>query len=69
METAMIAELKSLGVPFFGTDPGLIVPDGTEEAIDHASGSLPKWSPKISEMQLTALRRRMVQYLEDSYKD
>ena len=69
METAMIVELKGLGVPFFGTDPSLIVSDGTEESTDQALGSQPKWSPKITETQFMALRRQMVQYLEDSYKD
>lgn len=65
----MIAELKGLGVPFFGTDQNLIVPDGAEDATDQLSGSQPKWSQKITETQFMALRRRMVQYLEDSYKD
>ena len=65
----MTAELKSLGVPFFGTEQSLIVPDGTEEATDQPPGSELKWSPKITETQFLALRRRMVQYLEDSYKD
>lgn len=66
MENNMIAELKGLGVPFFGTDQSLIVTDGTE---DQATGSWPKWSPFVTETQLLELRRRMVQHLEDMYKD
>ena len=66
MENVMIAELKGLGVPFFGTDRSLVVTDGLEEI---AAGNRPKWSPLVTEMQLLDLRRRMVQHLEDMYKD
>jgi hypothetical protein len=69
MEVAMIAELKGLGVPFFGTDGNLVVADVHEDAGSQALGSRPKWSPTISETQLLELRRRMVQHLEDLYKD
>ena len=66
MENVMIAELKGLGVPFFGTDRSLVVADGIE---DQAAGSRPRWSPLVTETQLLELRRRMVQHLEDMYKD
>jgi hypothetical protein len=66
MENVMIAELKGLGVPFFGTDRSLVVADLIE---DDAKGSRPKWSPLVTETQLLELRRRMVQHLEDMYKD
>jgi hypothetical protein len=69
MEVGMIAELKGLGVPFFGTDRSLVVAHETEEGAIQALGNQPKWSPTISETQLLELRRRMVQHLEDLYKD
>lgn len=69
MEVAVIAELKGLGVPFFGTDRSLVVADALENTSDQALGNRPKWSPTISETQLLELRRRMVQHLEDLYKD
>ena len=65
MENGMIAELKGLGVPFFGTDRGLVVEDPTAGS----RPNLPKWSPLVTEAQLLELRRRMVQHLEDMYKD
>ena len=34
MEEAMTAELKGLGVPFFGTDLNLVVPDGYDMGKD-----------------------------------
>lgn len=69
MEVAMISELKGLGVPFFGTDTKLVVANDSEDAADQALGNRPKWSPTILEAQLLELRRRMVQHLEDLYKD
>ena len=69
MEITMIAGLKGLGVPFFGTDRSLVVADEPEGSANQALGSRPKWSPSISETQLLELRRRMVQHLEDLYKD
>ena len=69
METAMTAELKGLGVPFFGTDPDLVVPDGVEGASIQPVGSQSKWSPIVTETQLLELRRRMVGHLEDLYRD
>ena len=69
MEVAMIAELKGLGVPFFGTDQSLIVADEAKDAANPALGNRPKWSQTISETELLELRRRMVQHLEDLYKD
>ncbi|KAK5169664.1 uncharacterized protein LTR77_005642 [Saxophila tyrrhenica] len=67
METAMTAELKGLGVPFFGTDQSLVVlEDGMVKAPPE---NQPKWSPNITEKQLLELRRRMVGHLEDLYRD
>lgn len=69
MEKTMTAELKALGVPFFGTDQSLVVKE--PEEIDRASNrpERPKWSPFVTETQLLELRRRMVGHLEDLYRD
>ncbi|KAK5128341.1 hypothetical protein LTR85_003009 [Meristemomyces frigidus] len=69
MEEAMTAELKGLGVPFFGTDLTLVVADGYNVAKEHLPESHPKWSPLVSEGELLELRRRMVGHLEDLYRD
>lgn len=69
MEEAMTAELKGLGVPFFGTDVSLVVSDGYSIAEKRLPEVLPKWSPIITESELLALRRRMVGHLEDLYRD
>lgn len=66
MQTAMVAELKGLGVPFFGTDQSVVVSEAIEE---QPPGDRPKWSPIVTEAELLELRRRMVRHLEDLYKD
>lgn len=62
MEYAMTMELKGLGVPFFGTSGEFVVPDGGERKGVLEPG-------KITEKELVGLRRRMVGYLEDMYRD
>ncbi|EME88566.1 uncharacterized protein MYCFIDRAFT_209845 [Pseudocercospora fijiensis CIRAD86] len=69
MESAMILELKGLGVPFFGTDASLVVSNDSDLSKDANSQNNPKWSPLVTEDQLMVLRRKMVQHLEDLYKD
>lgn len=69
MEMAMSVELKSLGVPFFGTDQTLIVPDGKQTSEVQVADDHPKWSPIVTESDLLTLRRKMVQYLEDLYRE
>lgn len=66
MEIAMTAELKALGVPFFGTDPSLVVPDTND-----SSGEWPPERQKrcVAESELLGLRRKMVDHLEDLYRD
>ncbi|GAB7361981.1 hypothetical protein MBLNU230_g2018t1 [Neophaeotheca triangularis] len=61
MEWAMTSELKGLGVPFFGTPGELVMADG-EVGGGEGKG-------KVTGGELVALRRRMVAYLEDMYKD
>ncbi|KAI7484248.1 hypothetical protein KC351_g4624 [Hortaea werneckii] len=69
MEDAMSAELKALGVPFFGTSPNLIVPDGWSVSKEQLPEDHPKWSKLITDSELLTLRKKMVSHLEDMYKD
>lgn len=65
------AELKRLGVPFFGVRPDLIQPD------DHASSSVDEADPqpedatvgKITKKQLLTLQRKMLNHLVELYGD
>ncbi len=69
LQETMTAELKGLGVPFFGTDRSLVIdPDGGS-ATPAAAGERTKWSPLVTDSQLIELRRKMVEYLEDLYRD
>ncbi|PSK55876.1 hypothetical protein B9Z65_4754 [Elsinoe australis] len=63
MTAAMTKELKGLGVPFFGTDPSLIVSDKN----DALSSS--ERARRITTGEFRALQRRMISYLEDMYKE
>lgn len=69
METAMTAELKGLGVPFFGTGADAIVGDDEERDAVQAVSGRPKHSPLVTERELRELRRRMVEHLEVLYRD
>jgi len=64
METAMTAELKGLGVPFFGTPEHLVISDdGLSPAGASSIGSA------VTEAELLKLRRKMVSHLEELYRD
>ena len=65
----MTAELKGLGVPFFGTDLNLVVPDGYDVGKEQLPESHPRWSALVTDTELLTLRRRMVGHLEDLYRD
>lgn len=69
MEEAMTAELKGLGVPFFGTDRNLVIPDGFDVSKAPLPPGHPNWGPLVHESELAALRRRMVAHLEDLYRE
>lgn len=69
METAMSGELKALGVPFFGTDQTLVVSDEKDATKEKVLDGHPKWSPLVTQSQLLGLRRKMVQHLEDLYRE
>lgn len=65
MNAVMSGQLKGLGVPFFGVKPHLIA--DSESAASSRSVSASK--AKLTQNELLKLQRRMVEYLEDMYKD
>ncbi|KAK4964136.1 hypothetical protein LTR28_004016 [Elasticomyces elasticus] len=69
MNDAMTAQLKGLGVPFFGTDPALIRPTNSTTDVEEKQlhSSRPKWSQPITDLELRKLRSRMVEHLELAY--
>lgn len=69
MEEAMTAELKGLGVPFFGTSSDLVVSADEQAATKASSASHPKWSTPVTEIELLDLKRKMVSHLEILYRD
>ncbi|CZT15826.1 uncharacterized protein RCC_01662 [Ramularia collo-cygni] len=69
MEAGMTTEMKRLGVPFFGTDPSLILEDGRDSPVEPLPEGHPKFSPFVTETQLLMLRRKMMAHLEDLYRD
>jgi len=69
METAMTAELKGLGVPFFGTNEDLVLPDIDTASNLQAQEGHAKWSPPVTAGELLQLRRKMIGHLEDLYRD
>ena len=69
MEEAMTAELKGLGVPFFGTSLDLIVADNEQAATATSSASNQRWSTPVTEAELLDLKRKMITHLEMLYRD
>jgi hypothetical protein len=69
MEEAMTAELKGLGVPFFGTSVDVIAADDQQATSTASSTSRPKWSPLVTEAELMDLKRKMIGHLEMLYRD
>ena len=59
-------ELKRLGSPFFGVNPKLIIMNEIQQV---AATRDPLSQATITEAELIALQRKMIQYLEDLYKD
>ncbi|KAF4306839.1 hypothetical protein GTA08_BOTSDO05999 [Botryosphaeria dothidea] len=62
----MSGQLKSLGVPFFGVKPGLVA-SAEEAAAGAGSGADSK--AKVTPDELLKLQKKMIEYLEDMYKD
>lgn len=69
MSESMTRELKVLGVPFFGTQAVLILSPGAEADGQSQDSGRPKWSQKVTMQEMDELKRRMIRYLEDMYKD
>lgn len=69
METAMTAELKGLGVPFFGTSADLVISEDQKDSHTAPSSGRPKWSVPVTEGELLDLKRKMVSHLEVLYRD
>ncbi|KAL9094725.1 MAG: hypothetical protein Q9165_002995 [Trypethelium subeluteriae] len=76
MANAMSAELKALGVPFFGIEGSLIVKSLNDSSADPVGAKGPSTRSdaplqpgQIQKEELVKLQRRMLQYLEDMYKD
>ncbi|KAF2235399.1 hypothetical protein EV356DRAFT_531843 [Viridothelium virens] len=76
MANAMSAELKALGVPFFGIEGSLIVKSSNDSSADpvgakglSTSSDAPLQPGQIQKEELVKLQRQMLQYLEDMYKD
>ncbi|KAF2431265.1 hypothetical protein EJ08DRAFT_660140 [Tothia fuscella] len=59
-------ELKKLGVPFFGVNPNFIIATELQQTI---AARDPLSKAMITQEELSNLQRKMVQYLEDLYKD
>lgn len=66
MSKAHGIDLKRLGVPFFGVDPKFIIANELQQTVA-ARDALSQAT--ITEAELLDLQRRMIQYLEDMYKD
>lgn len=67
MFDTMSLELKRLGVPFFGVRQGLVVATNSGTATSLPKNSGPKTT--ITPAELLALQKRMIEHLEDMYKD
>ncbi|KAK5107401.1 hypothetical protein LTR62_001305 [Meristemomyces frigidus] len=66
MDEGMGAELKGLGVPFFGTKAEVVRADPLpgQSGVEYAN-----MGDSVSQSELLALKRKMVQHLEDLYRD
>lgn len=78
MSKAMTTDLETLGVPFFGIEPGLVIEDDAGEdgsggiswkRMQKEDAAKPDRKGKIAKSELRALQRRMISHLEDMYKD
>jgi len=78
MSKAMTADLETLDVPFFGIEPGLVFNDDGEDdgpetiswkRIRKGDAAKPDRKGKIGKSELRVLQKRMINHLEDMYKD
>lgn len=68
MNNAQTIELKRLGIPFFGVPLELIKESDDDMSIAPQRPGFAA-GPKITETELLDLQRRMIEYLEDMYKE
>ena len=68
MFCATTTELQNLGIPFFGISVDMIIPDKSNSASE-SEDNISKRKGKVSEKELGALQKRMVELLEDLCKD
>jgi hypothetical protein len=66
MNRAHASELKRLGVPFFGVNSKFIIANDLQQTTA-ARDALSQAT--ITESELLDLQKKMIQYLEDLYKD
>ncbi|KAJ4304930.1 hypothetical protein N0V90_000458 [Kalmusia sp. IMI 367209] len=66
MVGAQKAQLKSLGVPFFGVRPDLMLPDGCEAGAGTEDGQEAK---KVTKKEVLELQRKMLNHLMELYGD
>lgn len=72
MQEAITADLVGYGVPFFDVRPDLLEEDdevGETAKVGLSMNAARKASGKVGKVELTQLQRRMIQHLEDMYKD
>jgi hypothetical protein len=66
MSKAHGTELKRLGVPFFGVNARHVIANELQQTV---AARDPLSQAAITETELVELQRKMIQYLEDLYKD
>lgn len=66
MHNFYATELKKLGVPFFGVSPALIIANDIQQTVASRD---PLSKATITSEELMNLQRKMIQYLEDMYRD
>lgn len=59
-------ELKKVGVPFFGVNPKHIIANELQQTV---AARDPMSQARITEAELVELQKKMVQFLEDMYRD
>lgn len=67
MEEAFIAEFIALGIPFFCINPELVVEN--DSLVDALAKGVAPQMQAVTKRELNQLKLRMIQHLEDLYKD
>jgi hypothetical protein len=69
MEESHSAELKRLGVPFFGLKQNMLRSDDSASASSNGDGEEKSSDGKITPTQLRELKRKMLNHLLELYGD